>query len=65
MPAAPAAQSDDHGGRQPHHGEDHDAPAGTLCPFHLHITDLLDQEEIRTVGRYPDGSPERSSGAGR
>ncbi|MFJ9692189.1 hypothetical protein [Kitasatospora sp. NPDC101183] len=54
--AAPAAQADDDGW-QPYHGQDYDAPAGTLCPFHLYITDVLDQEETRTVARYPDGSP--------
>ncbi|WBP90290.1 hypothetical protein [Kitasatospora cathayae] len=57
--ASPAAQADDDDGWQPYHGQDYDAPAGTLCPFHLHITDLLDQEETKTVGRYPDGSPEK------
>jgi hypothetical protein len=57
--AAPAAQADDDHGWQPYHGQDSDAPAGTVCPFHLHITDLLDQEETKTVTRYPDGSPEK------
>ncbi|MFF2148058.1 hypothetical protein [Kitasatospora sp. NPDC058190] len=55
--AAPAAQADGDHGWQPYHGQDSDAPAGTVCPFHLHITDLLDQEETKTVTRYPDGSP--------
>ncbi|RKT19490.1 hypothetical protein BX285_3948 [Streptomyces sp. 1114.5] len=59
MSAAPAAQADGDDGWQPYHGQDYDAPAGTLCPFHLHITDLLDQEETKTVARYPDGSPEK------
>ncbi|MER7842519.1 hypothetical protein ABTZ03_01035 [Kitasatospora sp. NPDC096077] len=56
LPAAPAAHADDDGW-QPYHGQDYDAPAGTVCPFHLYITDLLDQEETKTVARHPDGSP--------
>ncbi|WP_051838246.1 hypothetical protein [Streptomyces sp. NRRL WC-3742] len=54
-PAAQAAGSDD--GWVPYHGQDTDAPAGTVCPFHLHITHVLEGEETRTVARYPDGSP--------
>jgi hypothetical protein len=56
-PAAPAAVADDGGGWQPYHGQDSDEPAGTLCPFHLYIAALVDQEETKTVSRYPDGTP--------
>ncbi|GAA1937326.1 hypothetical protein [Kitasatospora viridis] len=47
------------GGWHSYHGQDTDDPAGTVCPFHLHIASLVDQEETKTVSRYPDGSPEK------
>ncbi|MGA5818086.1 hypothetical protein ACPC54_09535 [Kitasatospora sp. NPDC094028] len=55
--AAPAAQADDDQGWQPYRNHDTDAPAGAVCPFHLHITVVTDEEETKTVARYPDGSP--------
>ncbi|WP_052706679.1 hypothetical protein [Streptomyces rubellomurinus] len=58
--AAPAAQADDDHGWQPQPGaREYDAPAGTVCPFHLHITALVDEEETKTVSRHPDGTPEK------
>jgi hypothetical protein len=62
-PAASAAtpgHGDGDGGWQPYSsGGPQDLPAGTVCPFHLYVAPLLDQEQIKYAATYPDGSPEK------
>ncbi|MQS15770.1 hypothetical protein F7Q99_26765 [Streptomyces kaniharaensis] len=65
LAAAPAAQARSgsgeggDGGWQPYRNTPKDYPAGALCPFHLHIGIVTDEEETRTAASYPDGSPSK------
>jgi hypothetical protein len=43
----------------PFRAADFDLPAGSRCPFPLSGRVLEDQERIRTLATFPDGSPSR------
>ncbi|MDH6140260.1 MULTISPECIES: hypothetical protein [Kitasatospora] len=58
--AATPAHGDGGGGWHPYRtGGPFDYPAGTVCPFHLYVSVLVDQEESKTAAGYPDGSPKK------
>lgn len=52
-------------GWKPYRTPPFDLPAGARCPFPLSGRTLQDQERIRTLATFPDGSPQRQEVVGR
>src|SRR5690242_9431998 len=64
-PTASAHDGGDGGGWVPTSTPPFDIPAGVVCPFEVKGDIVADNERMRTLAAYPDGSPRVQDFAGR